>query len=132
MHLPKFLRTLRTKFWKSSSEKKALPCYEEISKRDPAPENFKRIASKVPQWKWSTNECRRWLRAACVVYFNFSLEEAEASAEKFEGFGATLYLKTQASWIEILGENGRGLYGLIYSLRRKRGAVPKNIKLLPS
>jgi hypothetical protein len=33
------------------------------------------------------------------------------------------------SWIRILGENGRGLYAMIVSLKWKKGAVPKGVKL---
>ena len=127
----RILQELRKKFCPSSTENPAPPSYHEASKTNPpSPENLKRIASKVPQWKWSTKECRDWLRAVCVVYFNFSLQEAEASAMKFEGFGATLYMKIRDSWMGLLGENGRGLYGLLFGLRRKRGAVPKSMKLL--
>jgi hypothetical protein len=49
---------------------------------------------------------------------------------KFEGFGATLYMKSGDSWVRLLGENGRGLYGLLFGLRGKRGAVPRGMKLL--
>jgi hypothetical protein len=130
MQLLRILQELRKKFCPSSTDNPAPPSYHEASKTNPpSPENLKRIASKVPQWKWSTKECRDWLRAVCVVYFNFSLQEAEASAMKFEGFGATLYMKSVDSCVRLLGENGRGLYGVLFGLRGKRGAVPRGMKL---
>jgi hypothetical protein len=64
-----------------------------------------------------------------IIYFNFSLEDAAAASRKFEGFGPTLYMKSMDLWVKMLGENGRGLYALILSLKWKKGAVPKGMKL---
>ncbi|KAE9366696.1 hypothetical protein N431DRAFT_77781 [Stipitochalara longipes BDJ] len=129
MHPAKLFSILRTKIRTSSQENNTLPSYDEASKTQQASKDFKRMASKAPQWRWSTNESREWLKAVCVVYFNFSLEEAEATAKKFEGFGATIYLKSIDSWIMLLGENGRGLYGMLVGLRRERGAVPRTVEI---
>jgi hypothetical protein len=126
----KLFQNLRERSQSSGLEGSNLPPYSEVSKTDPTSlERFKRIASQIPQWTWCTNECRTWLKAVCIVYFNFSPEKADATAQKFEGFGPTIYMKTRESWIEFLGENGRGLSGLIFSLSRKRGAVPRRITL---
>jgi hypothetical protein len=127
----RILQELRKKFCPSSIDNLAPPSYREASKpHPPSPENLKRITSKVPRWTWSTKECRDWLRAVCVVYFNFSLQEAEASAMKFEGFGATLYMKSGDSWVRLLGENGRGLYGLLFGLRGKTGCCTDGYEAL--
>jgi hypothetical protein len=130
MHLLEFFQKLRKKSSLSNQEENTLPPYNKVSKTEPASaKEFERIASQAPQWAWSTNECRRWLKAVCVVYFNCTLEKAEATALKFERFGPTLYMKTKESWVGLLGENGRGLYGLILSRKWKKGAVPSGMKL---
>jgi hypothetical protein len=92
----KLFQNLRERSQSSGLEGSNLPPYSEVSKTDPTSlERFKRIASQIPQWTWCTNECRTWLKAVCIVYFNFSPEKADATAQKFEGFGPTIYMKTR-------------------------------------
>jgi hypothetical protein len=129
MRPKKIFPAIWTKFCTSNKENKTLPSYDEASKTPQAPKELKRIASKIPQWKWSTLECREWLRAVHVVYFNFGLDEAAAGANKFEGCGSSLYMKSIIGWLNLFGERGAGIYGILLALRHKRGAVPSIINL---
>ena len=127
MHHTKLLQILRLS--KPGQENKSLPSYTEASKTPSVPKEIRKMASKTPQWKWSTHECHEWLRAVYVVYFNYSLDEADAAAKKFEGFGPNLYLLTPQGWITLLGDKGAGLRAMLIGLRHKRGAVPSQVKL---
>ncbi|KAE9375208.1 hypothetical protein N431DRAFT_453874 [Stipitochalara longipes BDJ] len=91
--------------------------------------HFKNLASQAPQWLWSTYECRQWLKAVCIVYFNLTLKEAEVAAAKFDGYGPTLFMKKEAKWTYMLGQNGRGLYAMILGYRWAKGAFPLGMKL---
>jgi hypothetical protein len=54
------------------------------------------------------------------------LEEAEAMAKKFEGFGPDIFLMGYLAWEKYLGKgNGGGLYTMIQTRQYEPGGVPK-------
>jgi len=93
--------------------------------------NRQRIeASDVPQWRWSNAQCREWLIAVLVTYLNYNNTDAFDLAENLHGFGPNLYLRSVESWIKILGDDeGRGVYSILFEVRRQKGAVPKGMRM---
>lgn len=87
-----------------------------------------KLASDIPQWRWSNIECRAWLIAVCTTYLSWSMDDALAAAQKFNGFGPDIYLMRIANWEELLGVgNARGVYTLLLQVRDS--AVPENIQM---
>ncbi|KAH7333197.1 hypothetical protein BKA65DRAFT_507370 [Rhexocercosporidium sp. MPI-PUGE-AT-0058] len=84
------------------------------------------LATDIPQWCWSILQCREWIAAVLMHYMNYGRPVAVSMAGRFEGYGPNIYLRDRQEWIKILGEhNGRGVYEMILSVRRSKGAVPK-------
>lgn len=57
-------------------------------------------------------------------------EEAKTLAEKFEGFGPTLWLNTYQFYRDWFGANGCAIHALLVEASRKKGAVPSAV-LIP-
>jgi hypothetical protein len=85
-------------------------------------------ASDIPQWKWSTEQCRQWLTAFLIERFSCSPADAAQTAEKFDGFGPNIYLTREQGWKNLIGVvQGAGIYVWLLAVRHKAGAVPKTI-----
>jgi hypothetical protein len=71
-----------------------------------------------------------WLLDICTSYLNLDIKTANGVAEKFKGFGPEIYLMKQSDWVKLVGEgNGRSVYTLLVSVRREKGAIPRNIRM---
>ena len=86
-------------------------------------------ALSVPQWTWTNEQCREWLRKFLVVQCGRSVEYASEKASKLEGFGANVYLRRFAAWKQLLGfVDADGIYALGLAYRKKKGVIPEGIK----
>lgn len=66
--------------------------------------------------------------AVLVEYQNLPEADAQELADKFEGFGPTMFQNSTKHWKSFLGENtGAAVYCLIYCVRDEPGAMPKTI-----
>jgi len=85
-------------------------------------------ATDVPQWKWTEAECREWYKLVFMTYLSISRFEAADLANSIDGWGPSIFSRSESQWIYILGE-GRGIamHTLIVSVRRNKGAVPRNV-----
>lgn len=82
-------------------------------------------ASETPQWLWSNAQCRAWIAAVCIEYLQYSERDAYAAAEGVKGFGPRLFGMRLQEWTQILGNaDGYSVYTLVFSIARKKGAVP--------
>ncbi|CZR53344.1 uncharacterized protein PAC_03222 [Phialocephala subalpina] len=103
---------------------------EETASPPPAPpqRNFAITHTDVPQWRWSTNQCRKWLESVYTEIFNLPGEEALFLAIKFEGSGPMIYITSREEWVELLGyQRGRSLYALLVTVKNEPGAMPSSI-----
>ncbi|KAE9375203.1 hypothetical protein N431DRAFT_502158 [Stipitochalara longipes BDJ] len=78
--------------------------------------------TSVPQWLWTNAECRRWLHLVCHCTLGLNYEESSEIASRFEGCGPNIY---------TLKERAEGVWSLLVSMRRKKGAVPKGVNIKP-
>lgn len=84
----------------------------------------------VPQWRWSTNQCREWLSSVYTGVFNLPREEAMLLANKFEGSGPVMYITSREEWMEILGyQRGRSLYALLVTVNNEPDSMPGGITI---
>jgi hypothetical protein len=68
--------------------------------------------------------------AVLVTYLNYTNTDALAVAKNLHGFGPNLYLRSMETWMKLLGnDEGRGVYAIIFGVRREKGAVPKGMKM---
>jgi len=68
-------------------------------------------ADDIPNWRWSTHECRAWIKDVCAIYLGMTDAAGEAVAQHFDGFGPTLYMKHKEWWTRNLGEDcGSAVY----------------------
>jgi hypothetical protein len=85
-------------------------------------------ALSVPQWTWTNEQCREWLRKFLVTQCGRSVEYAVDKAGKLEGFGANIYLRRFTVWEEFLGfVDADGIYALTIGYRNLDGVVPKGV-----
>lgn len=87
------------------------------------------LATKTPQWTWTNTQCREWLTAIGVWYLGYDEDKAKGVAERFVGFGPTLFAKTIQCWevIFIHKLEANAVCTMIYNLQKEKGAVPKGI-----
>jgi hypothetical protein len=85
-------------------------------------------ALSVPQWTWTNEQCREWLRKFLVTQCGCSVEYAVGKAGKLEGFGANIYLRRFKAWEELLGfVDADGIYALAIGYRNMDGVVPHGV-----
>lgn len=85
-------------------------------------------ALSVPEWIWTNEQCREWLRKFLVAQCGRSVEYASEKASKLEGFGANIYLRRFTAWQELLGfVDADGIYALGLGYRKKEGVIPEGI-----
>ncbi|KAH7318938.1 hypothetical protein BKA65DRAFT_513513 [Rhexocercosporidium sp. MPI-PUGE-AT-0058] len=93
---------------------------------------FRIRASSTPQWSWPTAQCKTWLVAVLVEYCERDKQGAKMTADNVfatGGFGPSLYLMTEETWVRYLGSrDGVLVHGLLMGCKHKRGAVPRNVK----
>jgi len=84
------------------------PPYEDISQfssvdlKKPKPQ-------PIPQWNWTTAQCRAWFSIICEEWFGYSNEQAQVLAEKFDGYGPMLFMWGQQDYVDFLGDSkGKG------------------------
>ncbi|CZT01969.1 uncharacterized protein RCO7_05448 [Rhynchosporium graminicola] len=88
------------------------------------------VATDVPQWNWSTTECKEWLVAVLMDLMDWDALAAARQADHLHGHGPNLYLRTSESWIALLGvDNGKGIYAMLVGCRRRKGAVPQGVRI---
>lgn len=54
--------------------------------------------SHVPQWLWTQDQCRTWLRAVCFDHCAFTIAKVEWTSRRFTGGGRELYLISSQDW----------------------------------
>ena len=83
----------------------------------------------VPQWTWSTFECREWIMAVAIHTMNILPQKAEAKAMMFDGLGTTIYSTRLEVWRKIFGNvRGDGIYLMVLAMQNEDGALPESIK----
>ena len=87
--------------------------------------------TSVPQWLWTNAQCREWVFQLCVETLGLSVEESRSISDRFDGYGPNIYTMTTAGWEGLLGtkQRGCGVYSAVLSMRDRKGAVPKNVRL---
>ncbi|KAH9208197.1 hypothetical protein DL95DRAFT_415023 [Leptodontidium sp. 2 PMI_412] len=88
-------------------------------------------AGDVPQWLWSTAQCRAWLTTVGVTLFNMSIDQAERRANIFEGSDAFIYTLKIDAWEGVWGNvwNGTSVYNMLRANMYQEGAVPSRVYL---
>jgi hypothetical protein len=94
------------------------------------PEHSNIKAKDAPQWAWANSQCRAWLAAVFVAYYELTPEEPRAKARKFEGHRATIYIIHRINWEDMFGvQVGKTLYAMAFE-RIRKGGVPRNNYLI--
>ncbi|PMD30196.1 hypothetical protein L207DRAFT_641773 [Hyaloscypha variabilis F] len=126
MPLLSILRNMRTRISKSNSNSNSNP--EPPPYLEPLPHIQ---SSSVPQWLWTNAECRRWLHLVCYITLGLSYEQSADIAQRFEGCGPNIYTLKWEKWLELWGnrERAEGVWSLLVSMRRRKGAVPKGVRI---
>lgn len=136
MTIQSILRSLRERW--NNSKHEPPPPYEDTSYPSAANDSnlpasgtilgwFKRKKHPVPQWNWTTTQCREWLITICVEFFEMELGESQDLARNFDGYGPTIFVMTRQDWEHLLGRaRGLGVHAMVSSSWHAKGAAPKN------
>jgi len=117
-----------------------------------------RITSdSVPQWEWSTSQCRAWLEQVLIKREKIGLQEAREVGRRLQVDGSGLYGLGVEEWDEICAgsllenlerggrrgsrreetekrdegfEMGMRIWGMLKRRRREEGAVPETVRAL--
>ncbi|EPE25745.1 hypothetical protein GLAREA_01657 [Glarea lozoyensis ATCC 20868] len=82
----------------------------------------------IPQWLWTTHDCKTYLYQIFHTLLNNSPEVAYGKADRFEGFGPNMFSTTYAGWKSLYGAwEGDGIYSFIFVSRNMRGALPSGL-----
>ena len=104
-----------------------------ITKSKSVASQAEKTATQDPQWKWTNMQCREWIAAVVIWYCGYDEEKAWRIANKFEGFGPTLFLHQVKWWKSAIGnsEAANAICALIYEAKGKRGGLPKGFSCNP-
>jgi hypothetical protein len=89
----------------------------------------------VPEWTWSEEECKEWLRLLLITFLGYNYAVARILADTFEGLVPELFGMGVRDWYEFLRIGGWSeevcseaaieLYGYIVFKRSLAGKAPK-------
>lgn len=87
-------------------------------------------AFETPQWKWSNAECKEWLLSYLIDKLQYDRAKAESLVAKLKGDGTVMYCRDYEEWRILLGKwQAKGVYIILFALRREEGAVPQGTDL---
>ncbi|KAH6677284.1 hypothetical protein B0J14DRAFT_560075 [Halenospora varia] len=93
----------KTKFTDTSQPPPCQPCTYQAAvtqgkqnqepKRPPEPSPSIKVTD-VPQWEWSTAQCREWFHEFLTQKLSYTPEDAIITAARLEGWGPSIYTRT--------------------------------------
>ena len=113
------------------------PCFGNTRDRPqspspPPPRQSKKVikATDVPQWKWDSEQSRTWMYLYFVQILGIDSDDATDILKYVLAFGPGIYYLEQNEWDDIVGPvHARSIYCHLVSVRRAKGAVPKNVRI---